>query len=341
MFVHDEKNHFSVAINERLLSAIRMELGNGADKPSMKNFQTYVEAMNAYFLHGISGNACKGKMHTQWVRNNAHQGKSLYTKFLRRERRPVRVPTKKAGLRKPLVKPPLLTINLEKKEVGGGSSTVSVLEPHPTNAPHRRRLTGKMSDPDGVQLVSMNFKTSGKRVLALMPGATCYVCHGAILEADAVTATGIGDDVKHSNCLNTDESLMEARLKPAIAPSAGTHIRADFATQKQAAKIEHEALPSTWTEEQAVQRHQQLMEIAKPLQKVGPDKAWRLRYEPIKTNTWRRTRHQVILRKKTDETSKTWSFKFSEHTDRDAEFEKRMLAAFDECLRIQMLDAGA
>ena len=248
---------------------------------------------------------------------------------------------KKAGLNKPSVKPPLLTINLAKHEVGGGSSTVSVSEPHPTQASQRRRLTCKMSDPDGVQLVSMQVKSSGKHVLAVIPGATCCVCHGAILEADAVIATGIGDEVKHSNCLTSDESLMEARLKPAVAPSAGTHLRADLATQKQAAKIEHEALPSTWTAEQATQRHQQLMAIAKPLQKVGPDKAWRLRYEPTKNKTWRKTRHQVILRYKTNDTSKTWSFKFSEHTDSDAEFERRMLVAFDACLSDQQLVAGA
>ena len=39
--------------------------------------------------------------------------------------------------------------------------------------------------------------------------------------------------------------------------------------------------------------------------------------------------------------SKTWSFKFPEHTDSDAEFERRMRVAFDACLRDQNLDAGA
>ena len=111
-------------------------------------------------------------------------------------------------------------------------------------------------------------------------------------------------------------------------------------TKKQAAKIEREAWPPTWTEEKAIQRHDQLMKTAKPLQKVGPDKACRMRYEPIKNKTWMRTRHQVILRKTSDGTSESWSIKFSGHTDSDAEFERRVLAAFDECLRDQKLDAG-
>ena len=94
------------------------------------------------------------------------------------------------------------------------------------------------------------------------------------------------------------ESLHAAKYRPAIAPPAGSCLRAELATKKQAAKIEREALPSTWTEEKAIQRHDQLMKIAKPLQKVGPDKAWRMRYEPIKNKTWMRTRHQVVIRKK-------------------------------------------
>ena len=137
MFVHDDKTHFTVVANEPLLSSMKTALENVPGKPSMNNFQTYIEAMNAFFLHGISGTDCKGKLHTQWVRNNANQGKGLYTKFLRRERRPVRTPMKKAGLKKPAVKPPLLTINLEKQEVGGGSSAVSVWGPPP---PKRRSV---------------------------------------------------------------------------------------------------------------------------------------------------------------------------------------------------------
>ena len=118
MFIHDDKNHFTVLINEKHLSAMKTAMGNVPDKPTIKHFQSYVEAMNAFFLHGISGLPCKGKMHMQWVKNNANQGKCLYTKFLRRERRPVRTPMKKAGLSKPSVKPPLLMINLAKTEVG-------------------------------------------------------------------------------------------------------------------------------------------------------------------------------------------------------------------------------
>ena len=216
-----------------------------------------------------------------------------------------------------------------------------MLEPVPTETPpKRRRLSCKMSDPDGLEFVSMEVKSSGKHVLALLPDATCSVCNGAIREADAVIATGIGHEVKHENCLTTAESLLEARSKPAIAPSAGSCLRADLVTKKQATKVEREALPSTWTEEKAIQRHGELMKIATPLCKVGPDKAWRMRYEPIKNKTWMRTRHQVVLRKNND-TSKSWSFKFSEHTDSDAEFERRLLAAFDECLRDQKLDTGA
>ena len=189
-----------------------------------------------------------------------------------------------------------------------------------------------MSDPDGVQLVSMNILTTGKRVLALLPGAKCFCCNGAILENDGVTATGCGDDVKHSNCLSPAESLMEARRKPPIPPQAGRMLKAEITTQKQAATNEHDALPSTWTEEAAVEKHDRLMKIAKDMQKVGPDNAWRLRYEPTKVKTWRRTKHQVILRKKDDGTSKSWSFKFSEATDTDDEFKTRLLAAFDLCL---------
>ena len=333
VFVHDEKNHFTVAANETLLSSMKIALDDVPGKPSMKHFQTYVEAMNTFFLCGLSGTDCKGKLHTQWVRNNAYQGKSLYTKFLRKERRPVRTPMKKAGLKKPLVKPPLLTINLEKKDVGWGSSTGSVLEPHPTEEPQRRRLKCKTSDPDTVQVVSMEIKCKGKHLLQWVPHATCSVCHGIIARFDDCIATGIGDEVKHENCLNTSESLLEARGLPAVAPSAGSCLRADLAAKKQAAKIEREALPSTWTEEKAIHRHGELMKIAKPLQKVGLDKAWRMRYEPIKNKTWMRTRHQVVLRKKSDDTSKSWSFKFSEHTDSDAEFERRLVAAFDECFR--------
>ena len=118
MFIHDDKNHFTVLINEKHLSAMKTAMEDVPDKLTLNNFQTYVEAMNAFFLHGISGLPCKGKMHMQWVKNNANQGKSLYTKFLRRERRPVRTPMKKAGLNKPLVKPPLLTINLAKMRWG-------------------------------------------------------------------------------------------------------------------------------------------------------------------------------------------------------------------------------
>ena len=81
------------------------------------------------------------------------------------------------------------------------------------------------------------------------------------------------------------------------------------------------------------------MAIAKTLQKLGPDNDWRLRYEPIKQKAWRRTKHQVILRWKDDGTSKSWSFKLSEATDSDAEFQTRMLAAFDACLRNQKLGA--
>ena len=66
MFIHDDKNHFTVVINEKLLSAMKTAMEDVPDKPTLKNFQTYVEAMNAFFLHGISGLPCKGKQHMQW-----------------------------------------------------------------------------------------------------------------------------------------------------------------------------------------------------------------------------------------------------------------------------------
>ena len=99
VFVHDDKTHFTVVANETILSSMKTALENVPGKPSMGNSQTYVEAMNAFFLHGISGTDCKGTLHTQWVRNNAKQGKTLYTKMLRKDRWPVRTPMKKAGLK--------------------------------------------------------------------------------------------------------------------------------------------------------------------------------------------------------------------------------------------------
>ena len=166
----------------------------------------------------------------------------------------------------------------------------------------------------------MSVLTTGKRVLALMPGAKCFCCNGAILETDGVTATG-DDDVKHTDCLSPAESLTEAKRKPAVPPSAGKQLKAVMATQKQAGQIEHDALPSTWTDEAALGNHNRLMAIAKDMQKSGPDNAWRLRYEPLMhQKTWRRTKHQVILRNRTDGTSKSLAFKFSEATDTDAEF---------------------
>jgi hypothetical protein len=98
VFVHDAKSQFTVADNEQLLSAVRAGLGNEGC-PTMKNFETYVETLNGYFLHGISGLDCKGKLNKTWVKHNAKTGKSLYTKFVSRERRPARTPPlKKAGL---------------------------------------------------------------------------------------------------------------------------------------------------------------------------------------------------------------------------------------------------
>ena len=213
----------------------------------------------------------------------------------------------------------------------------------PTAAPLPRRISGKRASPDSdVIFESMTINSNGERVLALQPSAKCFVCKKCIRGPEAVVVTGadLENDVKHLTCLAPNETMGHARLAKPASPTAGTALRATIKKEKAAKKSKLETMPSTWTEDVAEKKHGELMAIATPLRKVGPDGAWNLRYEPIKHKTWKRTRHQVIIRWKSDGTSKSWPFEFSEWLEDTGELTDRMLAAFDACLHQQGVVAG-
>ena len=368
VFVVDKKRKYALIGNEKLLEHIRDHMiNNGGTKlPTLDCMKIFVKAIDSFFMNRLCGNV--GRDYTYWVTKNAKVGKSLYAKFLRKGKRPKNKVVKKTGLQKPALKPPLLKVDLSDEEepetkkkrpsiaAVGCPSTVSVVAPTkcpstvavvaqteggppPTASPvateKKWRLNSKtMMGPSEVHILSMNIRSVGKRVLDLLPKVTCFVCKGCIMGPEDVVVTGadLKNNVKHLTCLGPDEAMVTARLAEAVQPSAGMQLRATIKEEKATRKALHETLPSTWTEEVAEEKHLELMAIANPLKKVGPDRAWSLRYEP-KQKTWERTRHQVVLRLKSDGTSKCRSFQFSEWREDKNEFKDRMLAAFDACLR--------
>ena len=210
----------------------------------------------------------------------------------------------------------------------------------PTAAPLPRRISGKRASPDSdVIFESMTINSNGERVLALQPSAKCFVCKKCIRGPEAVVVTGadLENDVKHLTCLAPNETMGHARLAKPAEPTAGAALRANIKKEKAAKKSKLETLPSTWTEDVAERRHNELMRIAAPLRIVGPDGAWNLKYEPKRVDhkSWMRTRHQVVLRWKFG-TSKSWPFEFSEWVEgNDDDFKVRVLQAFGACRRDQ------
>ena len=352
VFVVDKRRKYALIGNEKLLENIRDHLiNNGETKlPTLDCMKSFVKGIDSYFMNRLCGNV--GKDYAYWVTKNAKVGKSLYATFLRKGKRPKNKVVKKTGLQKPALKPPLLKVDLSDEEepeqrpsiaAVGWPSTESVVaptaatpSPPPTASPvataDKSRLTSKTTSE--VHILSLNIRSVGKRVLDLLPKVTCFVCKGCIMGPEDVVVTGadLKNNVKHLTCLTPDEAMLTARLTEAVQPSAGMQLRATIKEDKATRKALHETLPSTWTKEVAEEKHLELMAIANPLKKVGPDRAWSLRYEP-KQKTGERTRHQVVLRLKSDGTSKCRSFQFSEWREDKSEFKHRMLAAFDACLR--------
>ena len=156
---------------------------------------------------------------------------------------------------------------------------------------------------------------------------------------DNVVVTG-DTAVKHANCLGSKAALATAVAVGPVAPTVGMSLRAKNKTEKATNKNNTGQHPDSWTADDATKRHDKLMWIAKPLQKAAPDGSWRVRYEPTKTGSWLKTRHQVVFRRKGGR-SKGVPFQFAEATESDSVFKARVLDATRECCHGQGVQMDA
>ena len=83
------------------------------------------------------------------------------------------------------------------------------------------------------------------------------------------------------------------------------------------------------------------MWIAKPLQTKAADGSWNVRYEPTKKESWLRTRHRVVFRRKDGKNGASLPFEFAEATESDATFKDRLQDALRDCVRGAGFDVQA
>ncbi len=363
LFMFDNKGRLSTQKNERLLNALK---GLQGELPSIANLDLFVQTVDTHLLMVISKKTNK-ILYKQWVKFNAKAAKTLLITMKRSAKKQSTRTSKPqiskvAALAKPPTKRKPDTIQLEdnpkataKRAMARSSDAAAGSEEGPSaasaRAPTQKAASNGgassasdmapssctravASDPDFVEEMDLAFKCKGEAVIEVAGEVECMICHLPI-KADELVVVNAAEKVRHEICMSVAAAVDFAGKVSPVPPFRAREIKKNkkAARAATAAAGKKPPLPGV-SDDAALKRHNELMNLAKTMAKTGESKGdtWRVRYEPTKRVSWLNTRHAVVLRWASG-TCKTHQFDFSEMAMDDEAFKNAFDKAVDDVVK--------